>query len=112
MVILQVSPESPALIQGAAATLLYLHIGGGIVGLLSGAAALALRKGSRPHRMAGNVFFVSMLIMAAIGAGVLHLPVLLVIILAIFWTCRARFTRAYGWAMNDRQGFDGSLASP
>ena len=249
--ILQVSPESSALVHGAAATLLYLHIGGGIVGLLSGAAALAFRKGSRPHRVAGNVFFVSMLIMAAIGAGVspflhkpldsimgvftfylvatawvtirrkagsvgrfeigalvvalgafaaaatfavqatnspkgllggyppaayyilaaivalaavsdlrvirsggvsgarriarhlgrmclalfiaagslflgqqqvfpasmrgtgvLYLPVLLVIIVAIFWTCRVRFTRAYGQAANDRQGFDGSLASP
>ena len=68
--ILHVSPESSALVHGAAATLLYLHIGGGTVGLVSGAAALAFRKGSRLHRLAGNVFFVSMLIMSAIGAGV------------------------------------------
>jgi uncharacterized membrane protein len=48
--------------------LLLLHIGGGIVGLLSGAVAMSFRKGSRPHRVAGNVFFVSMLGMSAAGA--------------------------------------------
>lgn len=68
--ILYVSPESSAWVRGATATILYLHIGGGGVGLLSGAAALAFRKGSRLHGMAGNVFFVSMLTMAAIGACV------------------------------------------
>ncbi len=41
------------------------HIMAGSLGLLSGAAAMALPKGSRPHRAAGNVFFVSMLAMAA-----------------------------------------------
>ena len=40
--ILHVSPESSALVHGAAATLLYLHIGGGTVGLVSGAAAGAM----------------------------------------------------------------------
>ena len=45
--------------------LLVLHITGGIVGLLSGAAAMAFRKGSRGHRAAGNVFVVAMLIMGA-----------------------------------------------
>ena len=48
--------------------LLLFHIGGGIAGLLSGAFAMSLRKGSRPHRIAGNVFFVSMLGMSAAGA--------------------------------------------
>jgi len=43
------------------------HIGGGIAGLLSGAVAISFRKGSRPHRVAGNVFFVSMLGMSAAG---------------------------------------------
>jgi len=47
---------------------LTLHICGAIIGLLSGTAALIFRKGSRPHRAAGNVFFVSMLIMSASGA--------------------------------------------
>jgi len=48
--------------------LLLFHIGGGIAGLLSGAVAMFFRKGSRPHRIAGNVFFVSMLGMSAAGA--------------------------------------------
>ena len=47
---------------------LTLHICGAIIGLLSGTAALIFRKGSRPHRTAGNIFFVSMLIMSASGA--------------------------------------------
>lgn len=48
--------------------LLVLHITGGIVGLLSGAAAMSFRKGSRGHRAAGNVFVVAMLIMGACGS--------------------------------------------
>jgi uncharacterized membrane protein len=45
--------------------ILIIHICGGTVGLLSGAAAMILRKGSRRHRLAGDVFVVSMLIMAS-----------------------------------------------
>jgi hypothetical protein len=41
-----------------------LHIGGGTLGLVSGTAAVFARKGGRLHRAAGNVFFVSMLVMA------------------------------------------------
>jgi len=54
----------------AYSALLILHICGAIVGLLSGTAALIFRKGFRWHRAAGNVFFVSMLIMSASGAGI------------------------------------------
>jgi hypothetical protein len=68
--ILQVSPASSGLVRGAAATLLFFHITAGGVALRAGAAALLLRKGSPRHRMAGNVFFVAVLIMAAIGACV------------------------------------------
>ena len=42
-----------------------LHIGGGAVGLAAGTVAAVARKGGRLHRAAGNVFFVSMLVMAA-----------------------------------------------
>jgi len=48
--------------------ILVLHICAGIVGLLSGTAAMILRKGSRGHRKAGNVFVISMLSMATAGA--------------------------------------------
>jgi uncharacterized membrane protein len=47
--------------------ILILHICGGLVGLLSGAAASSFRKGSRWHALAGNVFVLSMLTMAAAG---------------------------------------------
>jgi len=68
--ILQVSPASSGIVRGAAVILLFLHITAGGVAILSGAAALVLRKGSPRHRMAGNVFFVAVLIMAGIGACV------------------------------------------
>ena len=51
---------------------LTLHIGGGTLAILSGFAALALRKGSTRHALAGNIFLGAMLMMATMG-GVLAL---------------------------------------
>jgi hypothetical protein len=48
--------------------LLAFHIAGGAVGVVSGFAAVSVRKGSRWHAALGNVFFVSMLGMSAAGA--------------------------------------------
>lgn len=48
--------------------LLAVHIAAGAVGLLSGLFSMASRKGARVHRLAGQVFFVSMLTMAGAGA--------------------------------------------
>lgn len=48
--------------------LLVLHICGGITGLLSGAMAMLFRKGSHRHALAGNVFVIAMLLMAASGS--------------------------------------------
>jgi hypothetical protein len=48
--------------------LLFLHITAGAFGLASGFTALFVRKGERLHRLAGNVFFIAMLAMAATGA--------------------------------------------
>jgi hypothetical protein len=42
-----------------------LHIAAGTLGLVSGTVAAFAPKGGRLHRTAGNVFFVSMLVMAA-----------------------------------------------
>jgi uncharacterized membrane protein len=50
--------------------ILLVHICAGTLGLLSGAAAISFRKGSRAHVLAGRVFVVSMLTMAA-GAAYL-----------------------------------------
>lgn len=58
------------MVRAAAALVLGVHIAAAGVGLLSGAAALLSRKGGRLHRMAGNVFFVSIMAMSGIGAYV------------------------------------------
>lgn len=44
------------------------HVVGGLVGIVSGFAALAVRKGGSLHRQIGSVFFVSMVIMAGFAA--------------------------------------------
>jgi uncharacterized membrane protein len=49
---------------------LIIHIAAGGLGLLSGTAALSVRKGERLHRAFGTVFFLSMLTMATLGAYV------------------------------------------
>ncbi len=67
---LEVAPEAPWWVHLGAGSLLYLHIGGGTVGLFSGAIALLSPKGGRLHRLAGNIFLVAMLIMAGIGGAV------------------------------------------
>lgn len=70
MNILQVPPDSPFWIKAGAEAVLMLHIGGGTLGMVSGAAAVLSRKGESLHRFAGNVFFASMLAMAGVGATV------------------------------------------
>lgn len=67
---LQPPPGSPWWLHAGAAAILFLHIAGGSVALIAGAAALALRKGSPRHALAGMIFFGSMLVMAGIGAVV------------------------------------------
>lgn len=47
-----------------------LHIAGGLVAIVAGSIALFVRKGGRMHRKSGDVFVVSMLLMAAAGAYV------------------------------------------
>jgi len=65
---LQVGADANWLVYAAAAIILFLHIAGGTVGMISGTAALAVRKGSRLHVLAGRAFFISMMVMASIGA--------------------------------------------
>ena len=48
--------------------ILIFHVCAGITGLLSGAAAMTFRKGSRRHVTAGRVFVISMLGLAVVGA--------------------------------------------
>ena len=67
--ILHVPAGSPWWIFAAANLILFLHIAGGGVGIISGTFAFLARKGGRLHRTAGTTFFVSMLIMTTIGAA-------------------------------------------
>ncbi len=48
--------------------ILVVHICAGLVGLLAGAGAMSFRKGSRRHALAGNVFFVAMVVMGSSAA--------------------------------------------
>jgi len=68
--VLEISRDGPWWLRAAADLLLAAHIGGGVVGLVSGTLALCVPKGRRAHRIAGKVFVVSMLLMAAIGTAV------------------------------------------
>ena len=47
--------------------LLLFHICAGTLGMLSGFAAISFRKGSGQHRVAGNIFVLSMLSLSASG---------------------------------------------
>lgn len=78
-----------------------LHIGGGTVGLFSGTIALFSRKGGRLHRGAGNVFFVSMLVMAAFGG---FLAVVMPDQMAnLFGSAFAAYLVATGWMTVHRE---------
>lgn len=68
--ILWPGPDAPMILKAGAGALLFLHIGGGGVGIVSGFAAMFARKGGRLHSLAGTTFFVSMLSMAGVGATV------------------------------------------
>lgn len=61
---------------------LVVHIAGGALGLLSGTAAMIAVKGSLPHRIAGRVFFASMLVMAVMGGYLAALAAVRVSVLA------------------------------
>jgi len=67
---LVLASDAPLLAHLAADTILYLHIAGGGLGIVSGMAALFAPKGSRLHRISGIIFFYSMCIAYLIGAGV------------------------------------------
>jgi hypothetical protein len=56
-------------VHAAVASILILHISAGSIAMLSGAAALSVRKGERLHRVLGTVFFVSMLTMAVMATS-------------------------------------------
>ena len=68
--ILRFGPEAPAFLHVLADVLLFLHIAGASVAMIAGFVAVLARKGDTVHRAAGNVFFLSMLVMAGVAGGV------------------------------------------
>src|SRR3569832_2628943 len=68
--ILQVPADASPLARLAADALLATHIGGGVIGMISGFAAVAMPKGGRAHAIAGTIFLVAMICMATVGAAV------------------------------------------
>ncbi|MEP2101543.1 MAG: hypothetical protein ABJP02_02825 [Parasphingorhabdus sp.] len=65
--------------------IMFLHITMGTIAVLAGAAALFVRKGSRVHRGIGNVFFITMMIMAAAGIYLAFvLPMAISVLVAVF----------------------------
>jgi uncharacterized membrane protein len=48
--------------------LVWVHIIGGLIGLLAGTAAMTYRKGSQRHGLAGDVFVIAMMCMSGTGA--------------------------------------------
>ena len=48
--------------------LIYIHVCSAIIGIIAGYVSMVLRKGSSMHRIAGNIFTVSMLSMGGTGA--------------------------------------------
>ena len=58
----------PSWLIAAAIVGVVIHVSAGFIGILSGAAAIAVRKGESLHRAFGNVFFVAMLTMAGVAA--------------------------------------------
>ena len=83
--------------------ILIIHICAGVVGVLSGAAAMSFRKGSRWHRVAGNVFFVAMCVMGstAVYLGNVVGGLLACYLVATAWlTARRREgeTNIFDWA--------------
>ncbi len=63
------------------------HISAGAIAVLAGATALFARKGSRLHRIAGNAFFVSMLIASSVGAYAAFIKPEMITALAGVFTC-------------------------
>src|SRR5690606_2127059 len=85
--------------------LLIPHIVAGAVALASGVIAIIARKGSKPHRLAGTAFVLSMLLMAVSGGYIAFLTddriTVLVSLLTVYlvstaWTAVRRSANANG----------------
>ncbi len=88
---------------------LIVHICGGLIAILSGSAALIVRKGSRLHRRSGDVFVISMLSMAASGGYLALMKSELLNVVAGVFTL---YLVATAWLTVRRTGKETGLAEP
>lgn len=65
--VLHLMPGIPGWLAATVTPALVVHVSAGSIAILSGATALVAAKGERLHRASGTVFFVAMLIMAAMA---------------------------------------------
>lgn len=106
---LKAPPGAPAYLHLGADALLFAHIGGGALGILTGAVAILSRKGQTVHRAAGTLFFAAMVACYAVGAGVAPFldegqrvntvagVMALYLLISGWMTVRTAETRASGW---------------
>ena len=88
--------------------LVLFHIAAGVLALLSGAAALSLRKGSRRHRIAGNVFAFAIACMATTATYIASTDpngAVINVLMGILTT----YLVATGWLAARRQGGTGLI---
>lgn len=80
--------------------LVLIHVGSGALALCAGTLALSVRKGYPLHRQAGKIFFISMLIMAALGTyGAWHKPEAISVLNGLL----TLYLVATGWAIVRRK---------
>ena len=65
---LELNPEAHPVFNWGALAILYMHILGGVVGLIAGVVASLARKGGALHRSAGKIFLLAMLACYTVGA--------------------------------------------
>lgn len=63
------------------------HIITGTLAIVAGVLALLVKKGGKFHRRAGNIFFISMLVMSVTGGVIAWLTPMIVAVIAAVFTC-------------------------
>lgn len=61
--ILHINPDMPAIVRDTADVILFVHIAGGALSIMTGWVAVLSRKGEPLHRLFGTLFVVFMLVM-------------------------------------------------
>jgi uncharacterized membrane protein len=121
-IVMQLFTLTGVVLPAMTTLVIILHVFAGTIALLSGVVALGCRKGERVHRMAGTVFFVSMLVMAVLADYLAvalpdQLPNLFIGTFAIYlvttaWMTARRKRRAIGLPEKIALGVSVCLCAP